>query len=74
MMEDCPTAILAKRSGMDHYRLVFDGGAQGGINGIAHPGSHGTGDFKVAGGDRIAFLIISYGDFVKPFAAGQLNP
>ena len=44
--------------------LVLCRAAEGGVNGIAHPGGHGAGYFQVAGGNRFALLIIGYGNIV----------
>ncbi len=50
---------VGKRAGVHHAWLVFGGGAQRWIDGIAHPGAHGACNFQVAGGHGIAFFIVS---------------
>ena len=58
---------IGKGTGMDHTRLVLYRAAQRGIDGVAHPGGHGTTHFQVAGGNRVTFLIEGYGDVIHPF-------
>src|SRR4030065_983803 len=59
---------VGKGAGMHHARLVLSSAHQRGIDGVAHPGSHSTADFQVAGGYRVALLVKGYGDFVHSLA------
>ena len=55
---------VGKGAGMHHAGLILRRAAQGGVDGVAHPGGHGAADFEVAGGDRLALLIVGHGDLV----------
>ena len=67
MIEDWPTAMLAKRPGMDKAGVVFSRAHEGRVNGIAHESSHGIADFQITCGDWFAALIESNCDIVQAF-------
>ena len=58
---------VGKGAGVHEDGLLLDALHQGGVDGGDHPGHHGVAHFQVAGGDRVALLVVSYDDFVQPF-------
>ena len=67
MMEDWPTAMLAKGPGVHQAGLVLGRAHEGRVDGVAHEGRHGVADFEIAGGDGLAAAVEGHGDFVQPF-------
>ena len=53
---------------MDQAGLMLDGVAQGGIDGVAHPGSHGAVDLQVVGSYGVALLVIRNDDVADALA------
>lgn len=59
---------VGERTGMHHAGLVLDRTHQRRIDGIAHPGRHGTADFQISGGYGIAAFIKGNRDLVQSFS------
>ena len=53
---------VGERAGMDEDRLMLDGVAHGGVDGVAHPGGHGAGDLEILAGDGLAALGVGDND------------
>ena len=53
---------IGKWACVDEARLVLYRIAEGRIDGIAHPGRHGTGNFQILCGDRISLFVIGKND------------
>ena len=51
---------------MHHAWLVFGGGHKSRIDGVSHPCSHGTTNFKIARSDYISTLVKSNGNVIQP--------
>ena len=45
---------VGERAGMNQNRLMLDGVAHGGVDGVAHPRGHGASDLEILAGDRLA--------------------
>ena len=53
---------VGKRAGMDENRLMLDGVAHGGVDGVAHPCGHGAGNLEIVTGDGLAAAGVSDND------------
>ena len=57
---------VGKGAGVDQHRLVLHAVAHGGVDGVAHPGGHGTGHVQILGGDGLAGLGVGHHDLADP--------
>ena len=57
-----PDGDVGEGAGVDEHRLVLHGVADGGVDGVAHPGGHGAGHLQILGGDRLAAAAVGHDD------------
>ena len=59
---------VGEGAGMYQAGLMLDGVAEGGVDGVAHPGGHGAVDLEVMGGDRVTLLVVRNDDVADTLA------
>ena len=53
---------VGEGAGVDQHGLMLHGVADGGVDGVAHPGGHGAGHLQILGGDGVALAVIGHDD------------
>ena len=61
-----PDGDVGEGSGVHQHRLVLHGGAEGGVDGVPHPGRHGPGHLEVLGRYGVPALVVGQGDPPDP--------
>ena len=64
-LTDCD---ICEWAGVHHAGLVFNSAHEGGIDGISHPGGHGSTDLQISSGYSFSALVKRDGDFIKTFS------
>ena len=59
---------VGERAGVNEDRLMLDGVAHGGVDGVAHPRGHGAGDLEIFAGDGLAAAGVSNNDLADALA------